>query len=442
MNCDQAKTEIIAYLKDELSEEKRARIEEHLAQCPACRQELENGRRLLEWTSAASEESVVKAVEDVINNAIKSSASDIHFEPQHDGMLLVRLRVDGVLHESARFEPVMRQGIIARLKMLGDMNVPEVRVPQDGRIPWTLGGKDYDMRVSSSPSIHGEDIVLRILDRSNILLGLDKLGFSKSDREALDRLVYAPNGMIIVTGPTGAGKTTTLYSILCEIANANKKIMTIEDPVEYLLSGVMQVQVHVKAGLRFAVALRSFLRHDPDVIMVGEMRDMETMAVAIEAALTGHLLLTTLHTNDAPSALIRMVDMGTEPFLVPASVIGVVAQRLIREVCPKCGESPEPKNVEHAMNYLGITEHEWKNGVVRVGQGCDACRGTGYKHRTGIFEILVMNHDIARLVNNRAPLAEIREAAIAGGMTTMREDAKQKVLAGITTPEEAIRVLA
>jgi type II secretory ATPase GspE/PulE/Tfp pilus assembly ATPase PilB-like protein len=284
MNCDQAKTEIIAYLKDELSEKKKARVDEHLAQCPDCRRELEKGKWVLELTTAASEPTVIRAAYALIQKAIKSSASDIHFEPQKGDALLVRFRVDGVLHEADRFESAISRGIIAWLKLSSGMDIAERRVPQDGRIGIVLreeDEKDYDLHVSCVPTVHGEDIVLRILDRSNVLLGLDKLGFSKSDREALDHLVWAPNGMIIVTGPTGAGKTTTLYSMLSEVANTSKKIATIEDPVELQLPGVMQVQVHAKAGLRFAMALRSFLRHDPDVIMVGEMRDMETMAVAI-----------------------------------------------------------------------------------------------------------------------------------------------------------------
>jgi type IV pilus assembly protein PilB len=440
MNCDQAKTEIIAYLKDELSKQKNARLEEHLAQCPECRAELERGKMVLELTAAASEPSVIRAVYDVIQNGIKSSASDIHFEPQRGDALVVRYRVDGVMHEAERFESAMRDGITARLKIMSDMDVANRRLPQDGRIGVALNGKDYDLRVGSVPTIHGEDIVLRILDRSNVTLGLDKLGFSETDRKAVDRLIWAPNGMIIATGPTGSGKTTTLYSMLAEVSNASKKTVTIEDPVELQLPGVMQAQVHAKPGFTFAVAMRSYLRHDPDVIMVGEMRDLETMAVSIEAALTGHLLLTTLHTNDAPWGLIRMVDMGAEPYLVTGSVTGIVAQRLVRTICPKCSKPADIKVVGPGLTALGITEEEAKS--VRVGAGCEHCRNTGYKGRTGIFEILTMDHKIASLVNQRAPLAEIREAARAGGMTTMREDAKAKVLGGVTTPEEAIRALA
>ena len=443
MNCDQARTEIIAYLKGELDAEKKQRLEEHLARCPACRHELEGARRLLSWTEAASEEAVVKAVEQMIDSGIRGGASDIHVEPQRDGELLIRQRVDGVLHEVSRFDSVMRHGIVNRIKMMAGMDTSETSIPQDGRIPWKLEGddKEYDMRVSCQPFVHGEGFVMRILDRSSVMIGLDKLGFYEDQMNALLEIASEPSGLLLLSGPTGSGKTTTAYSLLHHIVTPEIKVLTVEDPVEYQLTGTNQVQVHKKAGLTFATALRSFLRHDPDIIYIGEMRDLETASIAIEAAITGHLVITSLHTNDAIQTFVRLVDMGVDPFLISATLIGAVAQRLVRNVCKACKTEVPRDELSPAMKYFGITEDDLRSHTIFRGQGCDTCRKTGYRGRTGIFEVLKVDKELASMVVDRPPLRELLEAARAKGFRTMREDARRKVLDGMTTPEEALRVL-
>ncbi len=443
MNCDQARTEIIAYLKGELGEESVKRLEEHFARCPNCRHELEGARRLLSWTEAASEEGVVKAVEETIDKGILVNASDIHWEPQRDNSMLVRYRVDGVLHEAARFDPVLRGGITNRIKMMAEMDTSETRIPQDGRLPWKLADRDmdFDIRVSCQPYIFGEGFVMRILDKSNVLIGLERLGFYEDQLKILEELAHEPSGMIICTGPTGSGKTTTLYSMLGQVISPAVKVIAIEDPVEYQITGANQVQVLKKAGLTFATALRSFLRADPDVIYVGEIRDLETLMIAIQAAMTGHLIMTTLHTDEAVSALIRMVDMGAEPFLVSGTVVGIIAQRLVRKVCQSCKEPVEADPENPVMKALEITAEDLASHTLYRGKGCEVCRNTGYKGRTGVYEVLKMDKELGSLLVSRAPLREIRDAAIAKGFLTMREDQRRKVLDGITAPEEAFRVL-
>ncbi len=440
MNCDQVRTELIAYVKGELGTEHAKRVEAHLARCPACRQELESAKRVLAWTEAADSEAVAKRVDQIIHDAIPASASDIHWEPQRDGTLLVRQRVDGVLHEVERIDSVLREGVIARIKMMADMDVEENRVPQDGRIQFAVGGKDYEMRVHCTPFVLGEGIVMRILDRSNVMIGLDRLGFYPDQLEALRRLIHQPNGLLLMTGPTGSGKTTTAYSILHELNSPAVKIMTAEDPVEYLLPGINQVQVHKKAGRSLSTAMRSFLRADPDIVYSGEIRDLEVGLLCIETAITGHLVVSTLHTNDAPSALIRLVDMGVEPYLVGATLIGVVSQRLARKVCQNCKEEVAVDLYSPVVKYLGITADEIKQHKLYRGKGCEVCRQTGYRGRIGLYEILTMNGELSSLINSRAPLVEIRDAAIANGMITLREDGKRKVLDGITTADEVLRV--
>lgn len=446
MNCEQAQTELIAHLKGELDEDKKRRLEAHLAKCPACRHELESAKRVLTWTEAADTDAIVRKVNTMIKHGIDAKASDIHLETERGGALLVRHRIDGVLHEVEKIDSVQREGITARIKMIAGMNVAETRIPQDGRIPIRIpveGSdevKDYDLRVNCQPFVAGEGFVMRILDRSNVMIGLDRLGMYPDQTEAMRHLIHQSNGLLLMTGPTGSGKTTTAYSVLHELISPAVKIMTVEDPVEYLLDGVNQVQVHKKVGLTFSAAMRSFLRADPDVIYSGETRDLETGMICIEAALTGHLVLATLHTNDAPSALIRLVDMGVEPYLAGATVIGIVSQRLARQVCRHCKEPVEADLNSPVMKYLGITTEDLKEHKVYEGKGCDVCRQTGYRGRTGLFEILTMNGEIASLIVNRAPLVEIRDAAIANGMITLREDGKRKVLDGVTTAEEVLRV--
>ena len=384
---------------------------------------------------------IVRMANAIIVQAIGSGASDIHIEPDRRN-LRVRCRIDGVLHEVMTIPKHIMAPLISRYKIMSDMNIAERRVPQDGRIPVRNEGKDYDMRVSCLPSLYGEKIVMRILDKSSVLLGLNKLGFTPDVQAQMEDMVIQPNGMFLVTGPTGSGKTTTLYSVLHKINSVEKNIITVEDPIEYQLGGITQVGVNKKAGLNFGNALRSFLRQDPDIIMVGEMRDLETAEIAIEAALTGHLVLSTLHTNDACSATIRLSDMGVEPFLISATVIGVLAQRLARKICMNCKEPYKIKAEElRRFGYPDATENPDAEVTLFKGRGCEICKGTGYKGRLGLYELMRMNEEIAELVVRRAPLGDIKEAARANGMKEMREDGLRKVLEGITTPQEVMRVV-
>ncbi len=387
----------------------------------------------------ADEAPVIRVANALIQQAIKEDASDIHIEPQRRGVR-IRYRVDGVLHETMTMPKYIQPPLISRFKIMAEMNIAERRVPQDGRIPITYQGKDYDLRVSCLPNAHGEKIVCRILDKSSVLIGLNKLGFSPETQAQLEELVSQPQGMVLSTGPTGSGKTTTQYSVLHKLNSVEVNILTIEDPIEYQLPGITQVQVNRKAGLTFSNALRSFLRQDPDIIMVGEMRDLETAEIAIESALTGHLVLSTLHTNDAPSAVIRMIDMGVEPYLISATVIGVLAQRLARKVCQNCKE-PYEEEAAYLRRFGFKPENPDQKITLWRGRGCEQCRHTGYRGRLGIYSLLRMNDEIAELVVRRAPLADIRDAAKANGMLELREDGLLKVLEGITTPEEVRRVV-
>jgi len=387
----------------------------------------------------AEEGPIVRAANIIIQRAIDERASDIHVEPQIRNVR-IRYRIDGVLHEVLTLPKYIQAPLISRYKIMAEMNIAEKRLPQDGRIPIRYQNKDYDLRVSSIPTPLGEKIVMRILDKTSVLIGLNKLGFTPETQARLEELVMQPQGMVLSTGPTGSGKTTTQYSILHKLNSVEKNILTIEDPIEYQLPGISQVQVNRKAGLTFANALRAFLRQDPDIIMVGEMRDLETAEIAIEAALTGHLVLSTLHTNDAPSAVIRMIDMGVEPYLIAATVTGVLAQRLARRVCQKC---KQPREIRAAdLRAFGFQVEDPDQMVtIWEGTGCEECRYRGYKGRIGIFELMVVNAEIAELIVRRAPLSDIKEAAKANGMKELREDGLIKVLEGVTTPDEVRRVV-
>ncbi|WP_395091008.1 GspE/PulE family protein [Armatimonas sp.] len=396
---------------------------------------------------------IIKMVNAILSQAIEMGSSDIHMEPFRRSMR-VRFRIDGVLREVMAIPKLIQNSVTARCKIMSDMNIAERRVPQDGRIGLQHNKKDYDMRVSCLPSMYGEKIVMRILDKSSTQIGLERLGFRPEVMLPLEQLVEQPNGMFIVTGPTGSGKTTTLYSVLHKLNKIERNIITVEDPVEYELMGVTQVQINKKAGLGFGNALRSFLRQDPDIIMVGEMRDLETADIAIESALTGHLVLSTLHTNDAPSATMRLADMGVEPFLIAATLIGILAQRLGRTVCASCKETYQgttrdllPFNFGKPTVYdsmvefdLGPTDLDQPVTLYR-GRGCDVCGETGYKGRTGIHEMLTMNNEIADLIVRRAPLGDITDASARGGMKKMREDGLIKILRGITDIPEVRRVV-
>lgn len=388
----------------------------------------------------AEQAPIIKLANALIQQAIVDEASDIHVEPQ-ERAVRIRYRVDGVLMEAMTVPRNLMAALISRLKIMADMNIAERRIPQDGRIEIRNANKDYDLRVSSIPTPWGEKIVMRILDKTSVMIGLEKLGFTDENQLKIEELTSQPNGMFLCTGPTGSGKTTTQYSVLNRLNTVGVNIITVEDPIEYQLNGIAQVQVNRKAGLTFATGLRAFLRQDPDIIMVGEMRDLETAEIAIEASLTGHLVLSTLHTNDAPSATLRMIDMGVEPYLISATVIGVLAQRLARKLCSKCKEPYEVPAVDlRRFGMMNITDPDQLMTIYRP-VGCENCRMTGYRGRTGIHELMVMNAEIAELVVRRAPLNDIKDAAKANGMKELREDGLHKVLTGVTDPQEVMRVV-
>ena len=387
----------------------------------------------------ADDAPIVRLANTIIQQAIKERASDIHIEPGVRQMR-VRYRIDGVLHEAMPMPKYLQMPLTARYKILSEMNIAERRIPQDGRIPIRYENKDYDLRVSALPNLFGEKIVMRILDKSSIMIGLNKLGFTPEMQAQLEELSNQPNGMLLSTGPTGSGKTTTQYSLLNRLNTVGVNILTVEDPCEYQLNGITQVQVNKKAGLDFGKALRSFLRQDPDIIMVGEMRDLETAEIAIESSLTGHLVLSTLHTNDAPSATIRLIDMGIEPFLISATVIGILAQRLGRKICQNCKETYEVPG--HDLKRFGFNTEDYDQLVTLArGRGCEVCRHTGYKGRIGFYELMRMNSEMAEMVVRRSPLGDLKAAAKANGMKELREDGLIKVLAQQTTPEEVMRVV-
>lgn len=379
---------------------------------------------------------IVKFVDLVMHQAIKERASDIHFEP-FEREFKIRYRVDGALYEMAPPPVHLANSIISRVKVMANMNIAERRIPQDGRIMTTVGGKAVDMRVNSLPTQHGESVVLRVLDRSSIQLELSDLGMSDGLRDYIEETIHKPNGIFIVTGPTGAGKTTTLYACLRKINTVDAKLLTAEDPVEYELDGIMQVPVNDAVGLTFAKALRSFLRQDPDRIMVGEMRDLETAQIAIQASLTGHLVLSTLHTNDSAGAVTRLVDMGVEPFMVAATLEGVLAQRLLRTICKSCRAPYEP--TLHILNQLNLTPDDIGGKHFYTGAGCSTCGSSGYKGRRGIYELLDVTDPIRELITGRAPSLVLRQKAIELGMVTLREDGLRSIYDGETTIEEVLK---
>ena len=378
--------------------------------------------------------SVVRLVDVLLQHAIREGASDIHIEPD-ELHLRVRFRVDGVLREASVQPKSLHAPAVSRVKVMAQMDIAERRLPQDGRAQMEVLGKPYDLRVSTFPTIHGENVVLRILDKSSAQLGMEELGLGPGPHELLERMIERPNGVVLVTGPTGSGKTTTLYACIHQINTHERNIMTLEDPVEYHLPLIRQTQVDPDIGLTFARGLRAILRQDPDVIMVGEIRDPESAEIAVRAALTGHLVLSTLHTNDAAGALPRLLDMEIEPFLLSPAMIGVVAQRLLRRVCAKCSAPAEPP--ARLAAELGL---EPGNGPFVCGAGCVACRHSGYRGRAGIFELLPVSDAIRDLISSRAPAEEIARRARRDGMQTLREDALRKAAEGITTLEEVMRV--
>ncbi len=379
---------------------------------------------------------IVKTVDRLFIEAVEDGVSDIHIEPRETA-LVVRFRVDGIMHEFSTYPIAMHPAVVSRIKILSSLDISERQKPQDGRIQIKIDEKEIDIRVSTLPTHHGEKVVMRLLNRSSVRVKIEHLGFSEKNLAVFDSMLREPYGIILVTGPTGSGKTTTLYAALNDVNSVEKNIITVEDPVEYQLPMINQVQVNIKKDLTFANALRSILRQDPDIIMIGEIRDPETAAIAAESALTGHLVFSTLHTNDAPSSITRLIDMGVEPFLLSPSLIGIVAQRLVRTICSNCREEYKPAKNEIAA--IGLNP-SMEGLVFSKGTGCEKCKGTGYKGRTGIHEILLVDNTIRELITNRASLGMIREEAAKKGFKDMRFDGIRKVISGVTTVEELLRV--
>ena len=381
---------------------------------------------------------IVQLVSMLLSEAHRLGASDVHLEPL-DKKFRVRFRIDGVLQEMQAPPKRLQSAIVSRLKiMTGSMSIAEKRLPQDGRIQVKIARKPIDLRVSTIPTNHGESVVLRVLDKSNLMLGLPELGFFSDDQETFERLLKLPDGILLVTGPTGSGKTSTLYSCLNAINKPDCKIITVEDPIEYQINGINQVPVNADVGMTFPIALRSILRQAPNVIMIGEIRDLETATIATNASLTGHLVFSTLHTNDAPSAVARLVDIGVQPFLVASSVRAIMAQRLVRRLCDNCKQSGELSETE--SRALSLAPDQLVNSQVMKAVGCQECRQTGYKGRIGIFEIFVVDDSVRHMINNRASTAMLRQRARESGMRTLREDGIRKVLAGLTSAEEVISI--
>jgi type II secretion system protein E len=408
--------------------------------------ELSQGERIVSVQSqemqdlgeAAEDASIIKFVNQIMLEAYRERATDVHIEP-YEGQLIVRYRIDGVLHET-KVPPTIKNfqaAIISRIKIMANLDIAERRLPQDGRIKIKIGDDEVDLRVSILPTPFGESVVIRVLS-TNVLFGLERLGLLKKDLDILERLIKLPHGIIFVTGPTGSGKTTTLYAALSKINTKDKKIITIEDPIEYQLNGITQIQVQPKINLTFANALRSMLRHDPDVMMVGEVRDYETAEITIRVALTGHLVFSTIHTNDAAGGVTRLIDMGVEPFLVSSAVECFIAQRLVRVICKNCKRESRPD--KEVLKELGVSNLDLSKVKIYEGKGCEACRFTGYKGRTAIYEILVMSDQIRELVLKRASSDQIKKKALSLGMRTLRQDGWEKITMGITTPSEVIRV--
>ena len=395
--------------------------------------ELEEPEDLLD---ASDEAPIIRLVNSLLFRSVKERASDIHIEPQ-EREVVVRFRIDGVLYDVYKPPKAFQNSITSRVKVMADLNIAEKRVPQDGRIRIKVAGKDIDIRVSTVPVAHGERIVMRLADKSTVILKLEDLGFDGKLLNQISELIQKKHGIILVTGPTGSGKSSTLYACLARLNSVERNIMTIEDPVEVQVKGIGQIPVNPKTNLTFAAGLRAILRQDPDIVMVGEIRDLETAEISVQASLTGHLVLSTLHTNDASGAITRLADMGVEPFLVATSILGVVGQRLIRRICPKCKKeyAPTPEEFEK----LGLKAEEFQNKTVYQAQGCEACMNTGYSGRTCIKELFIVDEEIRQLIIQGADSTKLKKAGLEKGMKTIREDGIQKILEGVTTIQEILR---
>lgn len=438
MKCEACRELLTAYLKAELKAGEREEVEEHLASCAECAEECAGARKVLAAMDQASGEPIMRILDAVINRAITDGASDIHLQPQSE-RLVVRLRVDGVLQEIITLPPCNHQPLINRTKLMAGMSLTTQNVPQDGRIQVKIAERNYDLRVSIVPSVLGETVVVRILDKTGVNMSLDQVQLVGEQRKQLEQMMYSPSGLLVVTGPTGSGKTTTLYAIMHELNKPENNLMSIEDPVEYQFDGFTQIQVNRAAGLDFKAAMRSVLRQDPDIILCGEIRDQETAELVVQAAITGHLVLSTLHTNGAVGVIRRLLDIGIEQFLISQSLLGATGQRLLRRVCTDCKQEYEPSEAERAwLEAAGITDMPPK---LWRGTGCAACCNTGYKGRVAVYEVFLMDQEIMNMMVKDAPLEEIEKAA-AAKVRPMKLTAAENVIAGETTAADAMRVLA
>jgi len=429
--------EVLNKMDDELSQT-MASIDKSLDKSIDLEDAAEGDGKLAAKTKDDADAPVIRLLNKIIGEAVRNRASDIHIEPMAN-RVRVRYRIDGVCHIRDDIPKNIQNAVITRFKIMSGMDIAERRLPQDGRIKMKFGGKPIDFRVSACPAYHGPSVVLRILRSESASVGVASLGLEEDNYKTFHRIIRRPNGIFLVTGPTGSGKTTTLYSALQELNRPDRKIITAEDPVEYNFSGMNQCQVNEEIGLSFARILRAMLRQAPNIILVGEIRDREVGDVAIQAALTGHLVFSTLHTNDAPSAITRLIDMGIKPFLVASSIQAILAQRLIRVICKEC-KTEDTAPDRRKLRVLGFTNEELSSATIYRGAGCARCSGTGYHGRKGVFELLQLNSEIRELAFNRAPASQLRKAAIASGMRTLRDDGRLKILSGTTTPEEVLRV--
>jgi len=438
MKCTGCRELMVAYIKGELEGDRLSAFEEHIAQCTACQAELEGARKVAAVVDQASDEPIERIVNNALEEGIKRRASDIHIQPLPD-KTVIRYRVDGVLHDANQLPAYVLDPLVTRIKQMSDLNLAEKRLPQDGRIQIGLDDKVYDLRVSVVPGLLGEQVVIRILDKGAMLLGLADIFTHEDVRAQVEEILRAPSGLICSTGPTGSGKTTTLYAIMQHLNRRECSLISVEDPVEYQIDGVTQIHVNQQAGLTFGVAMRHILRQDPDVIMCAEIRDLNTLQTTVQAALTGHLVLTTLHTNDAVSVITRMLDVGLERFLVAASLIGVIAQRLLRRVCEDCAE--ERPITEMEAKWLRDSGIEEVPATIRRGAGCDNCRGTGCRSRTACHEVLTIDPELREAIAGEMDIREVKLLA-AAKITPMRHDAARMVLEGKVDIAEAMRVLA
>lgn len=428
------KEEIRRFIERHYSDEQVLKAAEELSK-KKIEEKYENIIGLDEEFDAIKDAPVVKMVDYLIKNAMELRASDIHIEP-YEKYIRIRYRIDGQLQQISTLSIDTLPAIVTRIKILANLNIAEKRLPQDGRIITKIGEKEADLRVSLLPMIYGEKIVIRILNKYDYQIGKKHLGMEQDELEKLDNIIKSPNGIILVTGPTGSGKSTTLYSILNELNSENKNIITIEDPVEYTMSGINQVNVNAKSGLTFASGLRSILRQDPDIVMVGEIRDSETAQIAIRAAITGHLVLSTLHTNDAPSTIVRMIEMGVEPYLVASTISGIIAQRLVKKICPKCRIKYKAQNYEKRI--MGIDESE--NLSLYKGEGCAFCNNTGYSGRIGVYEIMEITREHKESILNAKSSQDLKQISLKNGMKTLRMNCKEMVMKGITSIEELVNI--